>query len=324
MKRDNVKISVIIPVYNIDQYLDKCLSSIISQTLKEIEIIVVNDGSHDNSIGVIRSYESKDERITVIDKINDGVVAARRSGLAVACGEYIHYLDGDDYMEPNSYELLYKKAVASMADMVMFEFNKVRGNLAQFDIVDNDMSGQEFIHYSLRKKVYFSLGTHIHKRALYENPIIYYNDLTIGEDFITTQQLAHYSKKVSFLHLPLYNYVSRPSSAMMAAITPQKAKDFLRHIDILLEFYANRKGYEELEKYLYILSLDSVGHLFWRRSFYNAKEISKEALRKIQKYPDLRYTPSIKRVYKLVRIYAISTLLGRIYAQYYIMKGKLK
>ena len=104
------KISVIIPVYNVEKYLPKCLDSLINQTLSDIEIICINDCSTDNSLEILEEYASKDERIKIIDlKENQGAAAARNKGLEIAKGEYLGFVDPDDYVDLNFYEELYKK-----------------------------------------------------------------------------------------------------------------------------------------------------------------------------------------------------------------------
>ena len=114
----DVKVSIIVPVYNVASYLDACLSSCVNQTFCDIEIIVVNDGSTDESPRIIEKYAGQDDRIKVITKENQGLIYARKSGLEAACGEYVFHLDGDDYIEVNAIELLYNKAVGSNADYV--------------------------------------------------------------------------------------------------------------------------------------------------------------------------------------------------------------
>ncbi len=101
------KVSVVIPVYNVGKQLEKCLDSVVAQTFPDIEIIVVNDGSTDNSPEIIARYADKDSRIVVIDKSNEGLAYARKSGIEAAQGEYIQHLDGDDFLEPDAIELLY-------------------------------------------------------------------------------------------------------------------------------------------------------------------------------------------------------------------------
>ena len=104
-----IKISVIIPVYNVEKYIRQCLESVVSQSLKEIEIICINDGSTDNSLKILQEFSQKDKRITVIDKKNEGASIARNIGIEKSQGEYIYFIDSDDWIEIDAIEMLYKK-----------------------------------------------------------------------------------------------------------------------------------------------------------------------------------------------------------------------
>ena len=112
-----VKVSVIIPVYNVENYLEKCLESVVNQTLKDIEIICVNDGSPDNSLEILNKYSKADSRITVITQINSGPSEARNAGMRIAKGEYIGFVDADDFLDLDFYENLYNSAVNNNADI---------------------------------------------------------------------------------------------------------------------------------------------------------------------------------------------------------------
>ena len=100
-------ISVIVPIYNAEKYLDKCLTSIVNQTYADIEIILVNDGSTDESLAICKKYEQDDERIVVINKRNEGLVRARKDGIRMAKGEYITFVDADDWIDITTYEKVY-------------------------------------------------------------------------------------------------------------------------------------------------------------------------------------------------------------------------
>lgn len=110
------KVSVIIPVYNAEEYLDQCLQSIVSQTLKNIEIIIINDGSTDRSEEICKKYFA-DPRVIYYKKQNEGLAAARQDGIERAHGEYIGFVDSDDWIEPEMYEVMYDEAVSSNADI---------------------------------------------------------------------------------------------------------------------------------------------------------------------------------------------------------------
>ncbi len=120
----DVKISVIIPVYNVEKYLARCLDSVVNQTLKDIEIICVDDGSTDKSIVIAQEYAKRDNRISVIHQENKGVSAARNAGMKIASGKYISFIDGDDWIDLDFLEKLYNAAESSGADAACAEIKR--------------------------------------------------------------------------------------------------------------------------------------------------------------------------------------------------------
>ena len=135
------KVSVIVPVYNMEKYLEECLDSIISQTLQDIEIICINDGSTDNSLTILQKYAQKDFRITIIDKQNEGVSAARNKAIQTARGKYIQFLDSDDCIIPNTCETLYNQCEQNDLDMLCF---------GGYNFIDNKDNEQDTPYYSFR------------------------------------------------------------------------------------------------------------------------------------------------------------------------------
>ncbi|EOU2074247.1 glycosyltransferase, partial [Clostridium perfringens] len=105
----SIKVSVIVPIYNSGEYLDECLNSIIKQSLKEIEIILINDGSKDNSFNICKKFKNEDDRIILIDQENSGVAVSRNKGVRISKGEYIIFVDSDDYLEEKMIEKLYNE-----------------------------------------------------------------------------------------------------------------------------------------------------------------------------------------------------------------------
>lgn len=125
-EQTNIKISVIIPVYNVEEYLEECLDSVISQTLKEIEIICVNDGSPDNSLSILNRYAQRDNRIKVITQVNGGLSVARNSGLREATGEYVYFLDSDDYLARNeALAIMYEASSKEKIDILSFNHRTI-------------------------------------------------------------------------------------------------------------------------------------------------------------------------------------------------------
>lgn len=126
------KLSVIIPVYNDQKYLNQCLDSVINQTLKDIEIICVDDGSTDDSLKILQEYQAKDSRVKVISQENGGAGKARNTGLAIAGGKYLSFLDSDDFFEPTMLEESYNKLEESGVDFVVFQADQYWGNLSSY------------------------------------------------------------------------------------------------------------------------------------------------------------------------------------------------
>lgn len=140
-----VKISVIVPVFNVESYLRQCLDSIVNQTLKEIEIICINDGSTDTSLNILNEYVSKDNRLRIIDKENSGQGLARNIAIEKAIGEYLSFIDSDDWIESSMLEELYNAAKQNSSDIVLSEY-KV------FDIPTNVISQPEYTKLPIPKK----------------------------------------------------------------------------------------------------------------------------------------------------------------------------
>lgn len=117
-----IKISIIVPLYNVEEYLSKCIETLINQTLKEIEIILIDDGSTDKSSKICDEYAKRDSRIRVIHQKNVGVSQARNNAIQIASGEFVMFVDGDDWIEEQTCEIAYNTAVEKKADALMFDY----------------------------------------------------------------------------------------------------------------------------------------------------------------------------------------------------------
>ena len=114
------KVSIVIPIYNVEKYLRQCLDSVVNQTLRDIEIICVNDGSKDSSLAIMKEYAERDERVKIIDKPNSGYGNSMNRGFDMACGEYIGIVESDDYADPEMFERLYATAKENELDVVKY------------------------------------------------------------------------------------------------------------------------------------------------------------------------------------------------------------
>jgi glycosyltransferase involved in cell wall biosynthesis len=214
------KISIIVPIYKVEKYLSKCIESLLVQTFKEIELILVNDGSPDSCGELCDEYAKKDNRIKVIHKKNGGISSARNAGINIATGKYIGFVDGDDYIHPNMYELLYKKAVDSSSDIVLCDY---------YSIEENELLENLYCNYEIEAQNYTNLEAleelfgedrikfvvpwnKLYKRSLFSN--LQYEVGRIHEDEFIAHKVLYKSSKVTYLPIKLYYYFQRTNSIM--------------------------------------------------------------------------------------------------------------
>ena len=209
------KASIIIPVYNVEDYLEKCLDSAISQTLKDIEIIVVNDESTDNSPHIIHTYAKKDPRIVVIDQENRGLGGARNSGIEAARGEYLFFLDSDDYIASETLETLCHHAKEYDLDMVVFNYTKVdeRGNpIITTDFGNTILSRDEAFRKILSLKTSPMACNKLYKKYLFADFNIRYPEKFLHEDINIAYKLGWHAEKVGFVDKSFYYWLTRTGS----------------------------------------------------------------------------------------------------------------
>ena len=211
------KVSVIVPVYNIEKYVTHCVESLLAQTFHDFELLLVNDGSTDSSLDVLKEFEKKDERIQVLTKENGGLSDARNYGMKHANGEYLQFIDGDDFVEDTLLEKCVRKLDETSADMVVFDYNQYYVETNTKERISN--SFEENKVYTLKE--YPTLLTNMmnaawnkmYRRSLFidhhiEYPVGYYY-----EDLGTTYRLIPRCKGIVFIKEALVNYLQdRPGN----------------------------------------------------------------------------------------------------------------
>lgn len=226
-------ISLIIPIYNIEQYLKKCIESVLNQTYTNLEIILINDGSTDSSYSICTEY--KDKRIKLISTENRGLSSARNIGLENATGTYISFIDGDDYVHNNYISLLYKTLIKYNADISLCHFLKGTSSELENQIPNSIFTNQEYSISGVEgiKKILIE-STHenyvvswgkLYKKELFEDitfPIGKYN-----EDSFVTYKLYNKTNIISYVNAPLYYYVQRPESIMGSKISIKRYDQIL-------------------------------------------------------------------------------------------------
>lgn len=209
-------VSVIIIAYNIEDYIDRCIDSVINQTYTDIEIIIVNDGSTDNTYSRINQKAKNDKRIKVINKANGGIVDARIAGIEASTGEYILFVDGDDWIERETVEILYDKAKNSKYDILKYkhilQYDDGTSKLG-WDYKYNELKELEYLDLCLTNQININLVTQFIKRDfLLNNQIQFPLGLSFGEDVAITCTLATKKPKVFIVNHYLYNYYQRKTS----------------------------------------------------------------------------------------------------------------
>lgn len=254
-----VKVSVIIPVYNTEKYLRKCLDSVCGQTLSDIEIICINDCSTDGSLQILQEYAANDNRIKLIDfEKNQGAATARNKGLDIAQGEYIGFVDPDDFIDLNFYKKLYQKAEDTDADVVkgtihtVFDENAFISEKTRI-IAQNEQKMMDELHQKISlNKVYFRcmFTTALYNRIFMNKyNIRFIENCICGEDLIVPIKSAAYANDILLVDDAKYFYLRRENSATTSNTTKNLKNIILMQKNILY-FLNNAPIDEDQYKYL--------------------------------------------------------------------------
>lgn len=234
---ERVKVSVIVPIYNVEKYIGKCILSIIEQTYKNIEIILVDDGSLDDSGNIADEYATRDNRIKVLHKTNAGVSAARNSGLDAATGDFVCFSDGDDYVMPNYVEhllklcLTYHADVAYTVDMYTTFHNEHIAN-NQVKVITPEDATENILCYKVPIGVYSKL---FNREFLVKNNIRFLEDVYIGEGFNFNTACFQRANKVVMSNERIYFYRRDNEASAMTKFKAAKCQMALKAIDIIKE-----------------------------------------------------------------------------------------
>lgn len=249
-----MKISVIVPVYNVYDYLDKCLNSLTKQTVKNFEVIIVNDGSTDNSQEIIDKYVLANSNMHSFIKENGGLSSARNYGLEKATGDYVLFLDSDDYYEPNTIEILTKEAQNDY-DIITFQMyidekdkvKKASMEMADFIYDENILPSKKLLLYNP------SACDKMFKKELFNN--LKFVTGKYYEDLGTIPLLAMYTDKIKYTNHYLYHYLKRENSIMNKRVYNKKIEDIffiVERISSLFEENNQENKFNDEIEYIYI------------------------------------------------------------------------
>lgn len=219
------KVSVIIPTYNAENTILKCINSIVKQTYKNIEIIIIDDGSTDSTLNKLNDLAKNDDRIIIKKQRNSGVSVARNNGINIASGDYILFVDSDDWLEKTMIEKMIITAQKENTDIVRCNFydeyvnktllGKIYDELKNIKILNSEYALKNIYDYFLtaNKPIKnFVMLILIKKELILKNKIYFNEKLYMLEDVLFYQELLYYSKSIYFLDEPLYHYYENPNS----------------------------------------------------------------------------------------------------------------
>lgn len=315
------KVSVIVPMYNVEKVISRCAQSLFAQTLKDFEVVFVNDCSKDNSIEtllwVLREYHRDDISVKILShEQNSGVAAARNTGLDNAEGEYIYYLDSDDYCDANTLEVMYSEAKAKDCDVVGCEWMLSFENNARHMVQPEVQTGMEAFGKMCNGVMRWNLWLFMVRRSLYEdNGFRFIPGVNMGEDMMVMMKILMNSDKVTIIHRPLYHYIQTNSNAMTKNFSAYSGQVTANVLEV--ERYVAERGlYREYDALLHQLKLNLKLPLIisdkesdfemWQKWFPESNPyagLNKEQplrTRLIQKWAAKEWYLALKLYYKLV------------------------
>lgn len=289
------KVSIIVPIYNVEKYIEKCLDSLISQTLQEIEIIFVNDGSTDNSPIIAKKFQKQyPQKIIYLEKANGGLSDARNYGMLYANGEYIAFLDSDDYVEKDTYEKMYELAKKENSDMVECDFYWEYPNKIKIDTGKIYHNKEE-----MAEKVRVVAWNKLIKRKILEQAKIEFPKGYRYEDVEFTYKLIPYLEKVSFLKKPCIHYIQRKNS--ISNSQNERTKEIFDVLEHVIDYYKENNIYDKYRQQLeYTYTRYSLCSSLLRIVKVNDKKIRDELLEMTwtnlnEKFPNWKKNKILKK-----------------------------
>lgn len=268
-----VTISVIIPVYNADKFLERCINSLLSQTLASCEFIFVNDGSTDASLSILERFQQKDSRVKLISQENQGVSEARNNGLKIAQGTYIGFVDADDYVEYNFFDTLYQTAEKHHLDITVCNYFSSQDGTAftskapfkEHAVYESDTIKKDILPYFISHETINSIWNKLYRTSLIkDNAIIFPKGVALGEDGWFNSLCFAKADKVYFLSYAGYHYIDVSGSATRNIV----GKNYFQRIEQeyendyshLQNEFLDAKEVQYLKAYKYLSKIVSLLH----------------------------------------------------------------
>lgn len=295
-----VKVSVIIPIYNTEKFLRKCVDSIINQTLQEIEIILINDGSTDNSHNICLEYTEKyPEKIRYVNNKNMGCSATRNLGIKLAQGEYIAFVDSDDYVDKDMYEKLYLKTIKNKLDIVMCGI--LYHNL--IEKVNYSVSPTKVINYYEYYKDSILIASPVNKifkkNLIKENEILFPTNTHQGEDLVFCFKCLYFTRNVDYINKNFYHYQLHGRNSVFNL---ERKKDIILSFNEIYNFLLKNKNHDKYlsEIFYNLLNIHVIRSMFFL--LLNKNIVSKD---NFKKYKNIYLCEILKIKYLKIKNYIL-------------------
>lgn len=283
-------ISVIVPVYRVEEYLERCVKSILSQTYKNLEVILVDDGSPDQCPAICDACAEKDARVKVIHQENKGLSGARNAGIDAASGEYLAFVDSDDYVSPHFIEELYQLLQDTGCAIGQCRFSYVKGDglveegYSAFCIYRGESLMEQLYGPEEKATCFVVAWNKLYRTELFKETGIRYPEGRIHEDEATTYRLFHEAKKLAFLDRALYGYYTENGGSITSVFSAKRLQWLTAHEERIAFFKKN--GYEKLLPAAYRKLCDACITFYFRctEQVKDAEELKKELRKRLETY----------------------------------------
>ncbi len=283
-------ISVIVPVYRVEEYLERCVKSILSQTYKNLEVILVDDGSPDQCPAICDACAEKDARMKVIHQENKGLSGARNAGIDAASGEYLAFVDSDDYVSPHFIEELYQLLQDTGCAIGQCRFSYVKGDGlveegdSAFCIYRGESLMEQLYGPEEKATCFVVAWNKLYRAELFKETGIRYPEGRIHEDEATTYRLFHEAKKLAFLDRALYGYYTENGGSITSVFSAKRLQWLTAHEERIAFFKKN--GYEKLLPAAYRKLCDACITFYFRctEQVKDAEELKKELRKRLETY----------------------------------------
>lgn len=302
------QISVIVPVYKSEKFIESCVDSILNQTYKNIEVILVDDGSPDSCPQVCDQYAMKDSRVRVLHKENGGVSTARNAGLDIARGEYISFVDSDDYLEPHMYEVMLSKAILYECDVVMCDCIKDYTNWSEIythniraGFYNQDQLEKEYYHHLLMMEnveypATISNGVILWKSSLNVSEMRYEPGIRYSEDLLFGAKLVYRAKSFYYMKGEAYYHYVMNADSVSHTYAPDKWNDYIKLYTRIKETFGKNEKFDfshQIDLCLLFFVYNTLGDI------YKADLLRENKKKKIK---SILRTPEVISMFKRLRV----------------------